>query len=77
MPIANGDVTSEGDSHASLNLKVASPDDGDVYFRIKNTTKLKKLMQAYCDRQSLDRNSVVFTFNGRRLGGDQTSQQVL
>ena len=43
-----------------LNLKVKSQviilsiqDGEEVFFKIKNTTQLKKLMDAYCQRQSV------------------------
>ena len=37
-----------------LNLKVKSQDGEEVFFKIKNTTQLKKLMDAYCQRQSVN-----------------------
>ncbi|KAG5094061.1 hypothetical protein JHK84_049649 [Glycine max] len=43
---------------AHINLKVKG---------IKRSTQLKKLMNAYCDRQSVDFNSIAFLFDGRRL----------
>jgi small ubiquitin-related modifier len=36
-----------------LNLKVKSQDGEEVFFKIKNSTQLKKLMDAYCQRQSV------------------------
>ena len=33
-------------------------------------------MNAYCDRQSVDLNSIAFLFDGRRLRGDQTPDEV-
>jgi small ubiquitin-related modifier len=36
-----------------LNLKVKSQDGEEVFFKIKSTTQLKKLMDAYCQRQSV------------------------
>jgi len=37
-----------------LNLKVKSQDGEEVFFKIKNSTQLKKLMDAYCQRQSVN-----------------------
>ncbi|XLU61214.1 hypothetical protein S245_020423, partial [Arachis hypogaea] len=37
-------------------------DRNEVFFRIKRSTQLKKLMNAYCDRQSVDFNSIAFLF---------------
>lgn len=47
-----------------------------MFFRIKRSTQLRKLMTAYCDRQSVDLNSIAFLFDGRRLRGDQTPDEV-
>lgn len=33
-------------------------------------------MNAYCDRQSVDMNSIAFLFDGRRLRGEQTPDEV-
>lgn len=47
-----------------------------MFFRIKRSTQLRKLMNAYCDRQSVDINSIAFLFDGRRLRGEQTPDEV-
>ncbi|KAL1347696.1 hypothetical protein AAHE18_07G024900 [Arachis hypogaea] len=51
-------------------------DGNEVFFRIKRSTQLKKLMNAYCDRQSVDFNSIAFLFDGRRLRSDQTPDEL-
>ncbi|BAS75908.1 Os01g0918300, partial [Oryza sativa Japonica Group] len=51
-------------------------DGNEVFFRIKRSTQLKKLMNAYCDRQSVDMNAIAFLFDGRRLRGEQTPDEV-
>lgn len=51
--------------------------DGNVvHFKAKITTPFRKLMTAYCDRQSVASESVVFLFEGERLRGEQTPQEV-
>lgn len=47
-----------------------------MFFRIKRSTQLRKLMSAYCDRQSVELNSIAFLFDGRRLRGEQTPDEV-
>ncbi|TXG55418.1 hypothetical protein EZV62_020674 [Acer yangbiense] len=51
-------------------------DGNEVFFRIKRSTQLKKLMNAYCDRQSVEINSIAFLFDGRRLRAEQTPDEV-
>ena len=47
-----------------------------MFFRIKTTATLRKLMNAYCDRQSVDPSSIAFLFDGRRLRAEQTPAEV-
>ncbi|KAK7305162.1 hypothetical protein VNO77_43062 [Canavalia gladiata] len=61
---------------AHINLKVKGQDGNEVFFRIKRSTQLKKLMNAYCDRQSVDFNSIAFLFDGRRLRAEQTPDEL-
>ncbi|KAL7271556.1 SUMO protein smt3 [Rhizina undulata] len=59
---------SGGSEH--LNIKVTDGNN-EVFFKIKRTTQLKKLMDAFCDRQGKAPNSVRFLFDGTRVqGGD-------
>ncbi|KAK6946986.1 Rad60/SUMO-like domain [Dillenia turbinata] len=55
---------------------IALQDGNEVFFRIKRSTQLKKLMNAYCDRQSVELNSIAFLFDGRRLRGEQTPEEL-
>eukprot|EP00897_Mesotaenium_endlicherianum_P000635 jgi/Mesen1/10572/ME000085S09903 len=59
-----------------INLKVKGQDGNEVFFRIKATATLQKLMKAYCERQSVDLASIAFLFDGRRLRPDQTPQDL-
>eukprot|EP00244_Chara_vulgaris_P011647 TRINITY_DN5873_c0_g1_i2.p1 TRINITY_DN5873_c0_g1~~TRINITY_DN5873_c0_g1_i2.p1 ORF type:complete len:102 (-),score=28.90 TRINITY_DN5873_c0_g1_i2:144-449(-) len=79
MAGAQGHIESEEKKPSEgnhLNLKVKGQDGNEVFFRIKKTTTLKKLMTAYCERQSVDMNSIAFLFDGRRLQADQTPEEL-
>ncbi|CAA2956106.1 small ubiquitin-related modifier 1-like isoform X1 [Olea europaea var. sylvestris] len=58
-----------------INIGVHSQEADVVFFRIKRTTQLKKLMNAYCDKR--DRDIVYFEFllNGDRIKGEQTPNE--
>ncbi|KAI8015709.1 Small ubiquitin-related modifier 2 [Camellia lanceoleosa] len=56
--------------------RVVAEDGNEVFFRIKRSTQLRKLMTAYCDRQSVEFNSIAFLFDGRRLRGEQTPDEL-
>jgi len=49
-----------------LNIKVTD-NNNEVFFKIKRTTALKKLMDAFCDRQGKSPSSVRFLFDGQRV----------
>ncbi|XP_059670995.1 small ubiquitin-related modifier 2-like [Cornus florida] len=64
------------DQSADINLTVKGQDGNEVFFKINRSTQLRKLMDAYCDRQSVDRNSVVFLLDGRLLRAKQTPDEL-
>ncbi|KAK6124786.1 hypothetical protein DH2020_041476 [Rehmannia glutinosa] len=72
-------VKGQGDPVLPITLSMHLSQDlfegNEVFFRIKRSTQLKKLMNAYCDRQSVDFNSIAFLFDGRRLRGEQTPDE--
>ncbi|KAF2083579.1 ubiquitin-like protein-like protein SMT3 [Saccharata proteae CBS 121410] len=49
-----------------LNIKVTDGNN-EVFFKIKRTTALKKLMDAFCERQGKSPTSVRFLFEGQRV----------
>ncbi|CAJ0546386.1 hypothetical protein HG530_012857 [Fusarium avenaceum] len=49
-----------------LNIKVTD-NNNEVFFKIKRTTKLEKLMGAFCERQGKATSSVRFLFDGTRV----------
>ncbi|XVE78101.1 hypothetical protein DITRI_Ditri13aG0116900 [Diplodiscus trichospermus] len=64
------------DQSAYIHLKVKSQDGNELFFKIKRSSQLKKLMIAYCDRRSLDLGAVAFLFDGRRIRGEQTPDEM-
>lgn len=58
-----------------LNIKVTD-NNNEVFFKIKRTTVLKKLMDAFCDRQGKDPKSVRFLFEGQRVAEGDTPNVV-
>lgn len=47
-----------------------------MVFKIKNHTKMTKLMEAYCTREGQDANSVRFLYNGTRVQQEQTPKEL-
>ncbi|VEU23569.1 DEKNAAC104734 [Brettanomyces naardenensis] len=57
------------DTH--INLKVTDG-SSEVFFKIKRTTPLKRLMDAFCKRQGKSADSLRFLYEGQRLTPDAT-----
>ena len=66
---ANGD-------DENINLSVECPSGAPLQFRIKKTTPLRKLMDAYCKKLGLSRLAVRFNFDGGRLHEDDAPKNV-
>ena len=58
-----------------LNIKVTD-NNNEVFFKIKRSTQLKKLMDAFCDRQGKATASVRFLFDGQRVNPTDTPDTV-
>ncbi|POS80387.1 hypothetical protein DHEL01_v201197 [Diaporthe helianthi] len=54
-----------------LNIKVTD-NNNEVFFKIKKSTKLEKLMGAFCERQGKTVSSVRFLFEGQRVQPNDT-----
>jgi hypothetical protein len=55
-----------------LNLGVKDQDGNDLCFKVKKLTPLKKVMDAYCQRQGKTRELVRFLFEGTRVQDNDT-----
>ncbi|KAK8951601.1 Small ubiquitin-related modifier 1 [Platanthera zijinensis] len=73
---ATGEDKKPDQGGAHINLKVKDQNGNEVFFRIKRKTQLKKLMNAYCDRQSVDPKSIVFLFDGRGIPAEKTPDEL-
>ena len=58
-----------------LNIKVTDSNN-EVFFKIKRTTQLKKLMDAFCERQGKSPASVRFLFDGQRVNPTDNPESV-
>jgi hypothetical protein len=58
-----------------LNIKVTDGNN-EVFFKIKRSTKLDKLMRAFCERQGKDLSTVRFLFDGDKVNDGDTPEKV-
>ena len=69
------DTEPAGGASEHLNVKVTDSNN-EVFFKIKRTTPLKKLMDAFCDRQGKSPASVRFLFDGTRVNSDDDPESL-
>ena len=58
-----------------LNIKVTDGNN-EVFFKIKRSTKLEKLMRAFCERQGKDPKTARFLFEGNKVNTGDTPDTV-
>lgn len=58
-----------------LNIKVTD-NNNELMFKIKKSTKLEKLMKAFCDRHGKPPGSVRFVFEGERIQESDTPDKL-
>lgn len=58
-------------SETHINLKV-SDGQSEIFFKIKRTTPLRRLMEAFAKRQGKEMDSLRFLYDGVRIQADQT-----
>ncbi|KAF2484375.1 ubiquitin-related domain-containing protein [Neohortaea acidophila] len=61
-----GGAPEQAQQSEHLNIKVTDSNN-EVFFKIKRTTQLKKLMDAFCERQGKTPQSCRFLFDGQRV----------
>eukprot|EP01134_Creolimax_fragrantissima_P006514 CFRG6514T1 len=67
-------VKNEGGDDQQLHLKVVTQEGTEVDFKIKFHTQLSKLMNAFCQRQGIERKSVRFmTPDGDQINDNDTA----
>lgn len=72
---ANGASAEAPPQTEHLNIKVTD-NNNEVFFKIKRSTKLEKLMNAFCERQGKDVKTVRFLFDGQKVIGSDTPDTV-
>merc|ERR1711994_917676 len=71
-------INAMGDDAAAahIQLKVKDQQGSEVQFKIKKSTPLRKLMDAYCSRLGLQASQVRFMVDGERIAPDDTAEKL-
>ncbi|PWA39097.1 small ubiquitin-related modifier 1 [Artemisia annua] len=73
-------VTNHAPAEIAAGIKRASThsqNGNEVFFSVKHNTQLKKLMNAYCDRRSVEMNAIAFLFDWLCLRAKQTLDELI
>ncbi|KAK6200006.1 ubiquitin-related domain-containing protein [Scheffersomyces amazonensis] len=75
-PANNTDAPKEEKpDNTHINLKV-SDGSAEIFFKIKRSTPMKRLMEAFCKRQGKSLDSLRFLIDGTRIYPDNTPDQL-
>ena len=66
----------EAGGENSLNIRIRDQTGEETFFKVKKTTKLDKVFNAYSQRKGVNATSLRFLFDGQRVRGDQTPQDI-
>lgn len=72
----SGDVKEGKSSSSHLMIKVVGQDKQETHFKCKPKTPLKKIMDAYCDRNSKKIETCRFLFDGARVNPESTPESL-
>lgn len=59
-----------------LSIRVVDQNGGEVFFKIRDTLPLSRLMKAYAERKGLGLTSIRFLFDGTRVNDDATPKSL-
>ncbi|CCE87073.1 Piso0_005610 [Millerozyma farinosa CBS 7064] len=65
----------EKTDNTHINLKV-SDGSAEIFFKIKRTTPMRRLMEAFCKRQGKSMDTLRFLIDGARVGPDNTPEEL-
>ncbi|EPZ31033.1 hypothetical protein O9G_001507 [Rozella allomycis CSF55] len=61
-----------------LSYELVHTSSGESYsFRVKKTTKMRKVMESFCDRTSQNIHKLRFVFDGTAIDAQSTPESVL
>ena len=67
----------DNDDPGSINLTITDAQGEQMCFKLKRTTKMRRLFHAYCKRVSLDPSTIRFFHEGESIDEDQTPDDLV
>lgn len=66
----------ETEADGTLSIRVRDQHQGEVVFKVKRTTKMKRVLQAFCDRKGWQAGQVRFAFDGQRVDEEMSPEDL-
>mmetsp|Transcript_15179 Transcript_15179/g.17189 ORF Transcript_15179/g.17189 Transcript_15179/m.17189 type:complete len:96 (-) Transcript_15179:586-873(-) len=60
----------------TITLRVKDQSGEETFFRVKPTTKMSKVFEAYAQRKAVQTSALRFLLDGERISGDQTPEKL-
>ena len=60
----------------TITLKVRDQSGEEMFFKVKKTTKLSKMMEAFAKRRGVPPSSLRFQLDGERIKGEDTPKML-
>jgi small ubiquitin-related modifier len=79
MEDSSGDVKpklEQGGDDGTLSIKVRDQQQGEIVFKVKRTTKFKRVLDAFCNKKGWQTNQVRFHFDGQRVDEEMTPEEL-
>ena len=61
---------------SSIQIQVMADNGNALHFKIKRSTKMVKVLDAYAKKQSVDRAQLKFLFDGEKVTADATPESL-
>ena len=61
-----------GEDDGTLAIRVKDQAQGEIVFKVKRTTKFKRVLQAFCDRKGWNVDQVRFAFDVQRVNEEMS-----
>ena len=66
----------EGDHAETITIKVRDQTGDEMFFKVKKTTKMSKIFDAYAQRRGIATSSIRFALDGQRIQPDSTPKML-
>lgn len=66
----------EEEGQETITLKVVNQAKDEMFFKVKKSTKMSKIMEAYASRLGVAATNLCFTFDGTKLDANSTPKML-